>query len=129
MNNLSAWIGLVGSILGLFSFISGGVLWYKGSIEKKYAAERDFNHLRKNQEQMGIALGNIFDEVEAIAKDTASSRDYVKEIDRSLDEMNRTFVEQKAFIVGISNRLEGLASRSLDGVSQGWARNFPPRAD
>lgn len=59
-------------IMGLASFLSGLLLWYKGSIEKRYAAQRDFGHLKRNYESLseGVNLqakemDRRFDQVEA----------------------------------------------------------------
>ena len=113
---------LAGKLTGLIAFVSGGILWYKGSVEKRYAAERAFEHLRKNQEQMSQSLSMILEEIENVARDTAQVRDGVRDIDRNLDDLNRTGVEQKAFVAGMSNRLEGIAARLFDGMSGGWMR-------
>jgi len=59
--------------VGSFIFGIGGTLWavlqwYALSQTKRYAAERDFQHLRNNQEQMASNLKLLFDEVEEIGK-------------------------------------------------------------
>lgn len=70
-------ISILSITLGLFSFLGGALLWYKGSVEKRYAAQRDFNHLKNNYQQMSEALA-------AIAKDMDtrfdSTDDQLKEI-------------------------------------------------
>lgn len=58
------WIALIGFLMGVCSFISGGVLWYNGSIEKRYAAQRDFAHLQRNQEQISQGINHVTDEME-----------------------------------------------------------------
>lgn len=52
-----------------FMFGVGGTLWavlqwYAISQTKRYAAERDFQHLRTNQEQMAQNLRVLMDELE-----------------------------------------------------------------
>ena len=63
---------LISLIMGLASFLSGLLLWYKGSVEKRYAAQRDFGHLKRNYQQLseGVSLqakemDRRFDQVEA----------------------------------------------------------------
>ncbi len=50
----------------------GGILtaarWYADSEKKKYAAERDFAHLRKNQEQQAENMKLVMEEVEFLNK-------------------------------------------------------------
>jgi hypothetical protein len=57
--NIDDWIGLTGLVLGLISFFGGGLMWYRGSIVKGYAASRAFEHLRRNQENLGQAIAEI----------------------------------------------------------------------
>ena len=56
---------IAGLAMGLLSFLSGGVLWYKGSVEKRYAAQRDFGHLKNNYKQMSEAIAIQSKEVDA----------------------------------------------------------------
>ncbi len=73
----------VKSILSILTFLAGagsavlGMLrWYGVSERKKYAAEREFNHLRNNQEQMQRSLEILSKEVDALCADmkTQSAR-------------------------------------------------------
>ena len=45
-------ISLGGLILAFTTTLCGAILWYVQTEKKKYAAERDFNHLRRNIEQL-----------------------------------------------------------------------------
>lgn len=45
-------VTLISLAMGLASFLGGLILWYRGSVEKRYAAERDFRHLQRNYEQL-----------------------------------------------------------------------------
>ena len=67
------------SLLAVLTFIGGGVAgaiggvataarWYADSEKKKYAAERDFAHLRKNQEQQAENMNLMMEEVEFLNK-------------------------------------------------------------
>ncbi|NJL42040.1 MAG: hypothetical protein HC833_21820 [Leptolyngbyaceae cyanobacterium RM1_406_9] len=67
---------------------------------KAYAAERDFQHIKRNYEQALEAM---------------------KELQHDVDENTRTLIEVKALVLAISNRFEGLAAR-IDGNTGGWGR-------
>lgn len=61
------------TLIALASFIGGIVStsiaflkWYGSAQKKAYAAERDFQHLRRNQEQLAEALKLIDKEVEQV---------------------------------------------------------------
>ena len=56
MDNAATAIALVISIA---SFLGGLIMWYRGSVEKRYAAERDFNHLKRNYEQLAASLAAL----------------------------------------------------------------------
>lgn len=67
------------SLLTILTFLGGGAAgaiggiataarWYADSEKKKYAAERDFAHLRKNQEQQAENLRLMMEEVETLNK-------------------------------------------------------------
>ena len=51
-------------VMGLGSFLSGILFWYKGSIEKRYAAQRDFGHLKRNYEQLSEGVGQLGEEMD-----------------------------------------------------------------
>lgn len=67
------------SLLAVLTFLGGGIAgisgtlwglarWYAQSEKKKYAAERDFAHLRKNQEQQAENMKLVMEEVEFLNK-------------------------------------------------------------
>ena len=52
-------------IMGIISFLGGAATWYGASVKKNYAAERDFNHLRRNYENLAnniAALDKMLDD-------------------------------------------------------------------
>lgn len=57
------WLALAGFVLGLFTSLAGALAWYATSVRKRYAAERDFQHLKRNYEQLaanqGVMLSNF----------------------------------------------------------------------
>jgi len=75
------------AIIGITTFIGGSIAWYKGAIEKQYAAQRDFNHLRRNQEQLIQNLDTLF-----------------KESDRRFDTIERQLVEIKGIFYSFLRR-------------------------
>lgn len=65
------------SVMAIMTFLGGGITgaiggiltaarWYADSEKKKYAAERDFAHLKRNQEQLSESLKMIGEEVEVL---------------------------------------------------------------
>jgi hypothetical protein len=58
-DNVEMFAAIIGSIIGLSG--AGAALYtrWKASIEKGYAAQRDFQHLRRNQEQMSQGIADI----------------------------------------------------------------------
>ena len=50
---------LIGLVMGVISFLGGVVMWHKGSVEKRYAAQRDFQHLKRNYQQLTTALDHL----------------------------------------------------------------------
>lgn len=71
MNQAIALLPLVATFLGVVSTIGGFLLYYNSSVRKRYAAERDFQHLKKNQEQMGQLLLQIDDSLNDIRTELA----------------------------------------------------------
>lgn len=49
---LQEWIGIIGGVLGILGVVCGGLLYYTASRVKTYAAQRDFEHLKRNYEQL-----------------------------------------------------------------------------
>ena len=55
---------VVSLAIGVITFIGGLLAWYRGAVEKRYAAERDFNHLKRNYEQLANSLGSLMKDEE-----------------------------------------------------------------
>lgn len=87
-------IALVGLTLGVLSFIGGFALWYRGAIEKRYAAERAFGHIKRNQEQLAANLEVL-------------SRDFDDQIHNLQGELK----EIKAYSLSLSQRFEVILTR------------------
>lgn len=56
-------IALGGLILAAVTSLIGAVLWYSNAEKKRYGTERDFQHLRRNQEQIAQAITMLNDEI------------------------------------------------------------------
>lgn len=69
------------SLIALLLAIGGNITWlfftYGNSEKRKLAAERDFNHLRNNQQSISDGIAHGFDEIE----------DKLEAIDRNLIEV------------------------------------------
>lgn len=57
--DINTWVAVCSFALALVISCLNALLWYSGSEKKKYAAERDFNHLKNNQLQMSQGLDMI----------------------------------------------------------------------
>lgn len=55
------FLPLAAFLLGLLTALGGFVAYFRSSVQKKYAAERDFQHLRRNQEQLMQMLVQVDD--------------------------------------------------------------------
>lgn len=59
-DNLSLILGIVLSLLSLFTGFAGALAWYSSRVKKQYAAERDFGHLKRNYEQLSQNLKELW---------------------------------------------------------------------
>lgn len=116
---MDSWREWLAFGMGLSSFIGGGILWYRGAIEKQYAAQRDFQHLRRNQEQLKQATEIISDEMEGISNDLRSTHECTKDLEIKVSTISSNLTETKALVLAITNRLEGIAAR-IDGSTGGF---------
>lgn len=74
----------VPSIIGVIGFCTGVVAWYRGAIEKRYAAQRDFGHLKKNQENISKGVAELF-----------------REQDRRFDQLEKNDAELKNLLMNV----------------------------
>lgn len=49
--------------LGLLTSLATFYLWLSNSVRKRYAAERDFEHIKRNQEAVTQLLGQLDDDI------------------------------------------------------------------
>ncbi|MEO1741296.1 MAG: hypothetical protein AAFR99_05750 [Cyanobacteria bacterium J06629_9] len=48
-----------GGVIGMSGAVFGAIAWYRGSVEKAYAAKRDFGHLKRNYEGVSATLAGM----------------------------------------------------------------------
>lgn len=65
--DIQTLIAVAGFLAGVGSTALASLQWYGNSQKKAYAAERDFQHLRRNQEQMKLAIENLASEVDDLS--------------------------------------------------------------
>jgi hypothetical protein len=82
MNNLNTLLAIAGFVLALGGNITWAIILYGNGEKKKYAAERDFTHLRNNQKQISDGIAHGFDELE-----------------RRFDTLDRDLLEIKAWMI------------------------------
>lgn len=75
---ISLGVGIVGGLLT----IASGIFWYvefnaKKEV-KKYAAEREFGHIKNSLSQLSVNLANFFQDVERRLDDIESSITEIK---------------------------------------------------
>lgn len=62
--NISDVIALGSLALAMTTTATGAILWYVQGEKKKYASERDFQHIKRNQEQISIGIDKLTEELE-----------------------------------------------------------------
>lgn len=93
MQSIVVWAGAIGSLLGVMtSAIAIGAL-YRSSIRKGYAAERDFNHLQRNYENLTKNIDFMAKEIDA--NFVAISKD----LDNRCDSIDKNQIEIKALLL------------------------------
>ena len=84
-----SYISFAALLLALGGNIAWALVTYVNSEKKKYAAERDFNHLRNNQKSISDGIAHGFDEIE-----------------HKLDALSQQMYEVKAWLIRGSKEKE-----------------------
>lgn len=63
---ITDYISLISLAIAVFAFIDAFLTRQKSSATKSYAAERDFQHLKRNQEQMQQNQAVLLDQIEEL---------------------------------------------------------------
>ena len=88
----------VSTLIGIAGFLSGLVLWYRGAVEKQYASQRDFAHLRRNQEQLLQNLGSLSEDIDEGKRAALEAAHRVDLLVQQVDAMSRVLIEQKSLV-------------------------------
>ena len=83
-----AWIAFGAFIAGLIPYGLNLVSHYSNSQQKRYAAERDFQHLKRNQEQIVSNIAHIAEEFDH----------RFDEIDKRLNHIDHALLEIKTYL-------------------------------
>lgn len=67
--SIETTLAIASFTLGIGGTLWAVVQWYTSSQTKKYAAERDFQHLRRNQEQLIAAIESLAEDVDHVAEE------------------------------------------------------------
>lgn len=51
----------LGAVLGIVTFLGGLLAWYRASVEKTYAAQRDFSHVKESLRSLTTNLNSMKD--------------------------------------------------------------------
>lgn len=51
-------------LLSLVPYALGMVLWYAKNEQRKYASQRDFDHLRNNQKEISNGIAHLMDDMD-----------------------------------------------------------------
>jgi Flp pilus assembly protein TadB len=86
-------IALIAAIPGVITFLLGIVFWHSARSTKSYAAQRDFEHLKRNYQVMAEALQLIDNDIQ---KSTATT---LKEIDTRCDRLDGELIQIKALLL------------------------------
>jgi uncharacterized protein YoxC len=105
--------------MGLSGFVGGAILWYRGSVEKQYASQRDFQHIRRNQEQIQQAAKLLADDLETTSHEVRSIYENTKDLEIKVSNINSNLTETKALVLAITNRMEGIAAK-IDSSTSGF---------
>lgn len=66
------------ALIGIFTFAGGLIAWYRGAVQKEYASQRDWEHVKNNQKQLTNNLDFIFKEID-------------QKLDKIIDEHDKRF--------------------------------------
>ncbi len=64
---IETFIAVASFALGIGATLWSVVQYYTSSVQKRYAAERDFQHLRRNQEQLLEAVRQVQSELDDLS--------------------------------------------------------------
>lgn len=90
------WLEILSLCVGILGALFGALMFYKASVEKAYAAQRDFQHLQRNQEQITNLL-----------------QSNLQELDRRFDQIDKDVIELKNWIQNLAILSRGESSTGI----------------
>ncbi len=103
---------ILATAISVLTFGGGSLAWYSAYVQKRYAAQRDFEHLRRNYEQISQLLKVMNEELEesfeAVGDRFNTLGDRFNAIDRNTD--------------SIQQKLNVLMIKILPEHSTGWMK-------
>lgn len=78
-----------GDIIAVLTFLGGALMWYRGAVEKSYAAKRDFGHLKNNLATMNANLDTLLTDVDQKFEENH------KEVCNKFDALHRELLDVK----------------------------------
>lgn len=89
---------VLAAVMSVITFSGGVLAWYSANVQKSYAAQRDFEHLKRNYAQM-----------------TENLREVAEELDRRFDALDRDNDD-------IRQKLNVMLIKILPEHSTGWLK-------
>lgn len=60
LQHIAILFGALVSLCSLITGVVGAFAWYSSKVKKEYAAERDFNHLKKSYDQLAVNVEQLW---------------------------------------------------------------------
>lgn len=105
VNHLNSLNSIISLVVGLVSLTGGFLLWYRGAVEKRYAAERAFSHIRADLSAISTHLNQ-----------------HAEEVDEGMLNLRLELKELKSLSLAQSQRFEAILAR-LELNTSGWQRS------
>lgn len=51
-------------LISITTFVGGLIAWYSAAIKKNYAAQRDYNHLKNNYQQLSSSINSLYKDID-----------------------------------------------------------------
>lgn len=83
--------------IGLMTATAGAIAWYSANVRKQYAAERDFQHLKRNYESLSQAIAQV-----------------IQDQDERFDQLDKSLLQINAI-------LQNIVLGKSKGDSQEWS--------
>lgn len=89
---------VIAILISITTFLGGLVMWYNGAVRKRYASQREFEHLKNNYKQLAESQSVI-----------------LKELDSRFDATLLELKEQKGLLMAILGQTAGMKSDDSQG--------------